>query len=268
MITLTIEDRDYKCPQDWSEIPLRKFIEICELDVPKKLADLYEASVALSDPDPEKSKLAEERYDLINGEITEYDLIRRFPVYYGKIIKILSDVPSSVVDRIHHEPRSAFFNQYARYIILSSFFSSPVIYDKESGIKAYEPPKIKSFKIGGKEYFLPKSLNLLGEEIPLAKEKAVTFAEAADIETAWTDLQKEGARQIPVFCAVYCRESDSVYDEEKLLERANLFQDLTMDKVWAVFFCISELSGRYTIYIRDFLNGVKLLSQEVSPVAD
>ena len=265
MITLTIEGREYKAPADWSEITLQQFINVCAIAVPKKLIELYEASAALNDEDPALKARNDARYEAASEDITEWDLIRRFPAYYGRVMMALTDIPESVMRRIHHAPRSAFFNQHVRYIVLSTFMNVPVTIDPDVGIIAYEVPSKESFELGGRTYFFPKSLNIIGEDIPLANEKAITFAEAADIELAFSQLSKGGADSIPLFCAVYCREQGEEYDEHTVLIRAEAFRALTMDNVWQVFFCISALSKKYEISTRGYLRGVARLMRESLP---
>lgn len=262
MIKLTIEGREYRAPADWSEITLRKFIAISSIEVPKRLASLYEASAALNDPDPQKKERNEARYESAVGALTEWDLVRRFPVYYGRVMSALADIPESFVRRIHHEPRTAFFDQYARYIILSTFYSVPVTIDPDEGVKPYEAPPIESFELSGQKFFLPKSLRVVGEDIPLGRETAITFAEAADLDVALSRMRNGAAKNIPLFCAVYCRPEGEVYDEEGLLKRAELFEDLTMDTAWTVFFCIAALYEKYKISTRGYLTGVARLLQE------
>ena len=181
MIKLTIEGRDYSVPSDWSELTLDKFIEICDIKVPKKLATLYETSSALSEKDPEKLKLAQARYDQASSDITEWDLIRRFPAYYGRVIKTLG-IPDSIVNRIHHEPRTAFFNQYLNYIVMSTFLETPVALNDELATIPYMPPEMETFTFNKKKYALPKSLHLMGEDIPLAAR----IAALADVYDALT----------------------------------------------------------------------------------
>lgn len=267
MIKLTIEGREYSVPSNWSELTLEKFIEICNTEVPKKLAALYEASTALSETDPAKLELAQARYDQVSSDITEWDLIRRFPAYYGRVMKVFN-IPESVLKRIHHEPRTAFFNQYMSYIVMSIFLQTPVALDNKLATVSYTPPKMDSFILKKKKYLLPESLHLMGEEIPLAEESAVTFAEAADIEVAFSQLREGKAEALPLFCAVYCREPDEVYNEGAVLNRQKEFRKLTMDVVWAVFFCTLELYGKYMNSIHGYLKGVNRLLQESSQEAD
>jgi hypothetical protein len=47
------------------------------------------------------------------------------------------------------------------------------------------------------------------------------------------------------FTAIYLRPEGEMYDEQKVADRAKVFEKLTMDVYWEVFFCIHRLSFRH-----------------------
>jgi len=263
MIKLEIGDGSYQAPQSWDEITLKQFIKVCDIQIPDKLLELYKASAELNAAEKVARKAAELHYDKISEKITEEDLILNFPRYYGEVISALSGIPSALMDRIDSETRTVFYDQYLRYIVLSTFYWQPVeITDK--GMEIYEAPIIESFEIQGQKYFLPNSLKVYGEDIPLAEEKIISFAEASRIELELHNLNNEGANQIPMMISIYCRPEGEKYDERKVIRRAPMMEQLSMDVVWAVFFCINGLFKGYQSSIQAFIKGLVRIRKESS----
>jgi hypothetical protein len=268
MKRLTAEDgTTFTVPDSWEEITLDQFIRICEVDIPEKLRELFVAASALQDPDEDAAKEAEKEYDLINAKITTHDLVKVFPAYYGKLMAIVCEGLSDAdIRRVHGELRSEFFDEFLRYVVLSVFYSTPVVPTPE-GMVPYIPKGIQSFELEGETFLLPKTLNIYGENVFLGRETAVSFSEASDIDMAFRDLYEKGANRIPMLCSVYCRPEGEEYDEKKVFDREPMFRKLTMDKVWSVFFCIVALSGRYNSFIHEFTRGVVRLMKEEQSAA-
>lgn len=250
MLDLTFEikgkEEIYQAPQDWTEVTLKKFIELCNIDIPEKLRNLWVASASESD----------EEYNKASDQIKYQELEKEFPTYYGEVMKLLTNIPHSVIDLIHGATREEFFNKHLRYFIYSSFAKYPVFF-KDGKTVLYDPPYKKSFKLNGKEYFLPENLKVYGEEIPMGKEKAITFAEASDIEVALRDMAEGAANRLPMFVAIYCREKGEEYDEDKVIQRADDFMDLPMEEVWRVFFCMFKQLGRFQTYTQKYSKGLE-----------
>jgi len=261
MNKITFEEKEYFYPTSWEEITLDQFIQICNIEIPGKLRELYIAAAGLNNTNEDEAAEASKQYDEISAKINVNDLVRIFPAYYGKVMTVLTGIPQSVMQRVHGDLRSEFFDQFCRYIVLSVFYSTPVI-DTGDGMIPYVPEEIKSFELEGQVYLLPKTLNVYGEDIFLAKETAASFSEASDIDMAFRDLYEKGAERIPMLVSVYCRPDGEQYDEEKVVEREPLMRSLTMNVVWSVFFCIVMLSGRYSSFIQGFTKGVLRLISE------
>jgi hypothetical protein len=226
MLQLEIEERVYNAPAGWHEVTLGKFIELCNIEIPEKLRSLWVASAG-----DDEAELAKAEDAIGTTETTKV-----FPTYYGKVMALLTTVPQEVIDRMHWPLREQFFNKHLRHYIYSSFARFPV-HIVDGRLEMYDPEPKASFKLGGVEYFLPKTLKVYGEEIPLGKEQAVTFAEASDIEVALRDMAEGAANRLPMFVAIYCREKGKLYSEEETMVRAEKFMGLPMEEVWRVFFC-------------------------------
>ena len=83
MIKITLDDgREYTAASGWEDITLEQFIQVCDIEIPKKQRELLIAAAALNDPDEKKLEEAEKEYDRIAAKIFTRDLIKTFPTYY------------------------------------------------------------------------------------------------------------------------------------------------------------------------------------------
>lgn len=241
MIGITINEKRYKAPHDWTEITLAKFIELCDIEIPAKLRALWEALAAGDDKAHAK---ADEDIGLVELEKT-------FPTYYGKVIRCLTNVPQTVINMMHTALREMLFNNYLRHYVYSTFAQFPLTLD-DGKVTQYAPPERADFKLQGTTYELPRTLKVFGSDVPLGDEPAITFAEASDIEIALRQMATGAANRLPMFLAVYCRPAGESYDEKRTIAREKLFHELPMDIVWSVFFCIYRQLKTYQNSTRQF----------------
>ena len=261
MIGVTVRSTKYQACSEWEDLTLEQFIQLSKIDIPEKLERLWIASSQIS-TDVKKDKAeAEEEYKKATEAITEVDYLKVFPGYYGKVIELLTDIPPEVVNRMHNDIRVDMFDQLLRSFVLSLVYSAPLIM-KDGEAKLYTPPETKSFKMGEAEFFFPKSLRLYGDVIPMADEDVASFAEAADIDLAVRELRRDGVLRFPLFMGIYCRKKGEVYEEKMALERADIFQKASMSIVWALFFCIVQLTHTSQSFIQKSLNRLMVRERE------
>lgn len=229
MLKVEIQGSDYKLCDQWDDITLTTFGDLCRIKLPDNLRARWRAFI-------EDKEIPED---------THRDIVKTFPTYYGKVIKLLSDIPQPVVDSIEWSVREKLFNEYLLKFCISTVSSFP----------QYEPLQAKSFKLDGEEYFLPESLKHGGQNIPLAGETIGTFAEAADIEIALHEWSEKGVDAMAQICAVYLRKAGETHSDELVIERTEKFKELPMSVVWEVFFCILMLGWKY-------MEGIKIFSRE------
>jgi hypothetical protein len=203
--------------KDWEDLKISDAIELTNLKIPNKLKELYSFKTL-------------ESYDKFYKEFTEKDFIY-FARYYGKILKIMTDIPHEDIELLQWYDRISIYETYCQNMIVSLYSANPV----------YKAKNIKYFEFEGIKYYLPETLKLLDNEIPMAKETALSFTEGASLYSAIVDMKEEGINQLPYFIAVYCRPKDEPYNEDKSIQRAEKFKNLTMDIAWEVFFCIMRL---------------------------
>lgn len=110
--------------------------------------------------------------------------------------------------------------------------------------ETYEPIVIDRFKVKGKTYYLPNSVRVNGEVILQHDGKAKRFIEASNLMRHWA--KAKNIEDMPLFLAAYVQDKPGEkYDEAKVIERAGVMQHVTMDVVWDVFFCTSQLTARF-----------------------
>lgn len=261
MIGWNVRGQVYQACSEWEDITLDKFIELSTIEIPKKLERLWIASTQL-DVDGKKAKeAAKAEYESANNDMTERDLIKVFPEYYGKVLELLTDIPPEVVNELHGDVRTEMFDSTLRPFVLSLIYSHPIVI-KHTEVEMYTPPEIEKFKLDGQEYHFPKSLKLYGNILPMAEEKMIAFAEAADIDLAIRELRSDGVVRFPIFMGIYCRKEGEEYNEKIALERAEKFKKASMSIVWALFFCIEQLTVNSQNYIRKSLKNRVLKIRE------
>jgi hypothetical protein len=240
MLTVDIQGSSYKLADDWSDITLKQFGELCSLPVPNKLRERWRAYIE----------------DKEAPEDTHREIIKIYPSYYGKVIKILSDVPQKVIDCIEWSVRDKLFNEYLLKFAISTVSSFP----------QYDPVGARSFTLDGEEFFLPESLR----GFPMTGEKIMTFSEASDIEIALNEWAEKGIDAMAQICAVYLRKKGEVHSDELVIQRTETFKELPMSVVWEVFFCIVilgwQLGEGIQIYSREVVQ--KLLKQHQNQVLE
>jgi len=216
MITITI-DKQYKIPENWDEVTLSKAIEIYKIPLPEKLKEYYDLKLA--------------QKPLVG--ISQTDLIKTFPIYYGEILEVFG-IPKEIVKKIKPIDRSAFYNAYLMEFVLGLHYSP-----------TYEVKRLEYIEYGEKLYF-PEFKHVLGEEIPMGYVTALEFAETADLQIYAQDLAEGKYKVAANIASIICRPKGEPYHEATCLKRAEKMQDMKMSDVWEVFFCLIELLNTQT----------------------
>jgi len=209
---VNINDKIYTLKTQWDEVTLLEVDKLLKLVMPDSLKAIYEAT-------------DKKEYNRIYKELTSKELIKTHPAFFGYVLEILSDIPKELIDRTGYDDRTMFYHDFLEQIFVDVYYLKP---------NSYIYTEIKSFEHEGISYHLPEELIIFGNNIPMHKEKAMTFAEEADIMSSLEGIN--GAGGIAQLCAVMCREEGENYDEEKAIERAERFKNLPMTIVWEVFF--------------------------------
>lgn len=219
MYLLDIEGKEYRLRQHWSEITLADSIAIYQAikEMPDKLRELY--LLTSQNKPTDKIKLEME------------DTKKHFPLFYGKIIKLLSDIPQEIIDRTDWISRTTVYNYENKGISCKSVVFGLLHFPFD-----YEFTGRKTFTHEGTEYHLPASKQIGNDIRPMANETAITFTEMADLEIFSEQLQGGKFEAMANIISILCRPEKEKYNENVSLQRVESFKALPMDIVWDVFF--------------------------------
>ena len=249
MITITINKKKFKGAYKWEDISLSKFCELAAIPMP----DGYEAYI-----------LADGKFDVENldqyldavSKITDKQLNEDFPAYYRKVISCLSNIPE---DQLTITQVNDLYEYYFKPFVVSLLYHTPVIHFMGQ-ITRYEPEQKKYFWMRLQKFYLPQSIHIMDQDIPLANEPVITYSEASDLFKGMK-ISRDDVNRLALFMAIYCRKKGAEYDERKAIERQDLFMEVPMSIVWMVFFytvrrltdslMIIKLFGRLPKQIRE-----------------
>lgn len=212
MIQLKIDNTAYKIVSEWCDLTIQDAIDYYGIPQPEILRDLNRLFF----------KNTEEYMKAYNG-ISQRDRMVTLPEYYGKVLKVMSDIPQEVINRMFWRVRTEMYEAYLFKFILGLDIAP-----------GYEPRQVGFFWHDGVKYMIPDDRQMT----------AVEFCEAADLELLGLELFQNKGEVMARLMAVLCRPEGERYDEEKIRARIEPFKTLTLDKVWEVdFFLTGYLNG-------------------------
>jgi len=226
MVNFTINNEQYQFPSTWGEISLKDSIALHELckSIPTYLKDKYDIILGSG-----SHEIAEEEITKWMEDIEVSEAVKEFPIFYGKVIKSLSNVPQELIDYTTIESRTQIFSTYLERFVLDIMYNGVT----------YQSVGISSFEFKGNEYYLPSERRMNDLVIPMEAMSTVQFCEASDF-MAMINKQKEGFKYSAYIVAILCLMKDEKYDEEVIVKRAKEFEELPMDIIWEVFFCLES----------------------------
>lgn len=223
MLLTTVNGQEFEICESWHDVTIEKAVELYNVKLPEKLADIYK--VMYYSPISQEEKVAV--ISDLQGKITDEDLYKHFPSFYAKVLEILSDIPHDIIKK------TDVISVKSIYITYLQKFVEGVMFFPEFD---YSP--IKSFRFRDVEYFLPVSREVFGVDVPMVDVTALEFTESADMLSAVSSLQKDISK-LATLVAILCRPQGEAYDEQTTIQRTKEFQDLPMDVVWSVFFSLA-----------------------------
>jgi hypothetical protein len=229
MLKLVIENRAFTVHHFWKDITLREFIEVSKVPIPEKVKNLYLAS-----------KGNDKEYSLLYSSLDDSEFFN----YYIEVITRISNVPKKILKNTETDIILNFFDIYLKHIVFTMIFNTPVDFI-EGNYVAYVPDMIESVKINGEDYLFPRSMKVNGEQVLMVDEQILSFVEACDLDLTINSLLDGKANGLALFMSIYCRRFGEVYNQKTVLERVDMFKELTMDKVWSLFFCTGVPSKRF-----------------------
>lgn len=251
MITVKIGKKKYKGFYRWDELPLKKYIELSEIVRPDGFDAFIKADGEFTSDNIDK--FVEEA-----AKVTDQQLTEIFPAYYRKVIGCLTNISDTL--EIPLKEVNDFFEYYFKPFVLTLVYRTPVIYFYGK-ITEYMPPEVHRFRIGMNYYYLPESVVVMDQVIPLKKESIISYSEASDI---FRMINTGAVNRMALFMAIYCRKKNEAYSDDKALERERLFMDIPMSTVWAVFFCTLKHLPDFTLITGLFGELRKTMAETVS----
>jgi hypothetical protein len=85
-------------------------------------------------------------------------------------------------------------------------------------------------------------------EVPGVGLSALQFTQSADFFSAMNKVAEGAYDKMRYAIAILCLPKGEKYDEQKMFERAELFEDLPMSVVWEVFFFIQHSLERSVVH--------------------
>lgn len=212
MIQLKIEDSTYKIVNEWCDLTIQDAIDFYAIPQPETLVQLNRLFL----------KETREYIDAY-AKMSQRDRVINLPEYYGKVLKVMSNIPQEVIDRLFWRVRTELYEAHLFKFILGLDIAP-----------MYEPRKIGFFWHNGVKFMMPDDRQMT----------AVEFCEAADLELLGLELLQNKGEVMAHLMAVLCRPEGEVYDEATIRQRIEPFKTLTLDTVWEVdFFLKGYLNG-------------------------
>lgn len=257
MIKIRIGKKRYKGVYRWEDIPLKTFCDLATIEMP----DGYEDYI-LIDGNFESEDTA--KYVEAVSSLTPEQLTKSFPAYYRQVIECLTNIPKKVIDTLSRERVEHLYEYYFKPFVLSILYHAPVIH-LMGNVVNYIPPDVKSFKVGLKRYWVPLTVNILGQEIPLAQESIITYTEASDVFRGMK-VSRYDVQRLALFMAIYCRRFGKKYNDGEALENQDTMMKVPMSIVWSVFFYTVQRLSDSELIIQLFGNLPRMIEEVIEQV--
>ena len=269
MISILINKKKFKGVYNWEDITLQLFCNLAAIPIPES----YEAFIR-ADGLFNRDNIDQYIENIL--KTTEDDLNIVFPNYYKEVVACLSNIPQKTINTLTPDQVADIYDNYFKPFVLSLIYHIPYWYLKGQ-ICEYIPNEVESFRIGWHRYYIPETVVIGGQEIPMKNEPVVSHIEACSAIIG-LKLTKDDLKRLSQFMAIYCRRKGEKYTEESVIKRQNLFLKAPMSVVWSVFFytirrvnssedCF-RLFGNLHRSIREVVDLVKILkSMEIADLS-
>lgn len=200
-------------PDKYSEIVLSQAIELAKLDIPENLTELISGEIQEKD-------------------LTIEDLNKHFPEYFRKVFTVLTTEDLEYFKAIHPaEINRVFFSN------VLAFWSKVMFDNFENDVTG-----IVSFDFKDEQYFLPTYKSIFGNEIPMYNSTFGQWTDSLDLTNLLAKQLQGGIIEVlPNLISVLCLRFGESYEEEKMLDRAKIFEEIPYDIAREVFFCITRV---------------------------
>jgi hypothetical protein len=255
MLQITVEKKKYKGVYNWDDITIQKFYELASIPMPEG----YDKFL-LADSKFTLDKMDEYVKEIIT--ITDKQIHEDFPIYYRQVVRCLTDIPEGIVNKFNPQKLNDLYEYYFKPFVLSILYNTPLIHYMGQ-IKDWQPENIKSFRLKNQKFYLPRTVKVLDQDVPLKEESILSYTEATDIFRGMR-LTPDELKRMAMFMAIYCRKKNELYSEENVLQRTELFMNCPMSIFWTVFFYTIRRLPDYSTIILLFGKLPKTAEQIVS----
>jgi hypothetical protein len=229
MIVIELAGKEYQVKNDWREISIADAREIVKNDLPANLKEFFD-------------NLAKGKEDAHIIQETDEDIIRNIPVYQGKIIKLMSNIPDDIIGRLYSDVRQQLYSE--------------LCLDFDFGIRHtpfnYEMKGIDHFTHKGKEFYFIADREEIDQVVKGGSQSIVEFAEVADLQLYAKELKNGSVDVATNVISILCREKKNgkieKYNRQKCLDNAKEFDSLPVSIMFEVTFFLNRLSN---IFIQD-----------------
>ena len=219
MINLSVGEIQCKIPSQWNEITLKEYSKIYSIIKNNEFIEPNEDQQLTKDFDLNELNASRNLHNIkVNRKV--------FSEFTG-----IDEATINLVDG----------NEMSETLTLMTNFLNQDVEEMavEDGVK-------NSFKYKDKQYFFP-----------IAEMKNSTFGDF--IEAAQLDMlaEKHESGKFGVIAeqmAILCREQNEVYDEQLVMKKTKMFENLTMEKVWGFIFFLNKQINTYKKNIQTFSN--------------
>tara|TARA_R110000851_G_scaffold253126_2_gene405579 strand:+ start:1914 stop:2618 length:705 start_codon:yes stop_codon:yes gene_type:complete len=219
MINLVVGEIECKIPSKWSEITLKEYSKIYSIIKNDAFVEPNEDQQPKTDTAKKALKLERDLHNIKTNR---------------KVFSTFTGIDEATINLVDGE-------QMGETLLLMTNFLNGDVEEMviEDGVK-------NSFTYKGKKYFYP-----------IAEMKESTFGDF--IETAQLDMlaEKHESGKFGVIAeqiAILCREQNEVFDEQLVIKKTKMFENLTMEKVWGFIFFLSKQINTYKANIQTFIN--------------
>lgn len=219
MINLVVGEIECKIPSQWNEITLKEYSKIYSIIKNNEFIE------------PNEDQQLTKDFDL--NELNASRNLHNIKVN-RKVFSEFTGIDEATINLVDGNEMSETLT------LMTNFLNQDVeAMAVEDGVK-------NSFKYKDKQYFFP-----------IAEMKNSTFGDF--IEAAQLDMlaEKHESGKFGVIAeqmAILCREQNEVYDEELVMKKTKMFENLTMEKVWGFIFFLNKQISTYKKNIQTYSN--------------
>lgn len=257
MRNISIINHDFKHPENWTEISIKKAIDLWSIVTAIPIDYLKSYQLVSEQPtDLRSQEMIDKEYTDLMIELECSGFIEN-EVYKFQmaIVSCMCNIP---IEILCHVPRRGDGSVEQVYLMYSQKFVLEML-SENATFGVDEVYNYFTFK--GEKYYMPDIEQTIGKLKYLANTTIEEYANASDlmllnsedekakIRTCGYNIQKNRYDNLPLLIAILCKKKDEVFDEKTVLSRSKEFEDLPVNIAFTVFFYLLKHGTTYLTYI-------------------